>query len=101
MIYPCYHVTELPAKSLPLTLILVTLFINTVIIIDEIYVPDANTSMISYMAIVLSVAACCAVVFVTLAWGRRPACMLDLVVQVARGAQAGLGLVPRRLIVLL
>ena len=48
---------ELPAKSLPLTLILVTLFINTVTIIDEIYVPDANTSMISYMAIVLSVAA--------------------------------------------
>ena len=99
MIYPCLPI-KLPTTSLPLTLNLVTLFINTVTIIDEINVPDANTSMISYMAIVLSVAAR-AVVFVTLAWGRRPACMLDLVVQVARGAQAGLGLVPRRLIVLL
>ena len=55
-----------------MTLNLVTLFINTVTIIDEIYVPDANTSMIFYMAIVLSVAAR-AVVFVTLARGRRPA----------------------------
>ena len=66
------------------------------------YVPDVNTSMILacylFGMCVFSVAVC-AVVSCNSCVGRGPA--FALLVQVAGGAQAGLGLVSRRLIVLL